>query len=148
MSGYLLDTSVLVALGRPADTKHEPVRRWYDDVPADELWTCTIALGELARGITVMPAGARRRQQEHRLHDAVVLAFADRMLGFDLDCALKWGALMGEGQLAGRVPPAIDTMIAAVAAVNALTVVTTNTRDFVMSGVACLDPTGASGKPT
>lgn len=130
MSGYLLDTSVLVTLGRPADGRHGSVRRWYDATPADELWTCTIVLGELARVVAVMSAGARRQQQEEWLHDVVVLAFADRVLGFDLDCAVKWGALMGEGQLVGRLPPAVDTMIAAIAAVNALTVVTTKHSRF------------------
>lgn len=140
MSGYLLDTSVLVALGRPADSRHESVRRWYDATPADELWTCTVVLGELARGIAVMPAGARRRRQEHWLHHTIILAFADRVLSFDLDCALRWGSLMGTGQIAGRIPPGVDAMIAAIAFANGLTVATINVRDFAPTGIPCLDP--------
>lgn len=138
MSGYLLDTSTLIDLGDLRQPRHAKARRWFDGAPDGALFTCTIVIGELARGLAALPDGARRRQEEHRLHHEVIPAFP--VLDFDLDAALKWGEIMGEGQRAGAVPPGDDAKIAAIAAVHGLTVVTGNTRDFARMSVPCLDP--------
>lgn len=141
MKGYLLHTSVLVTLGRPRDRRHAPLRRWIEDQPDDELFTCTVVIGELARGVALLGDTPRRRQEEHWLHHTMIPAFP--ILDFDLAAALRWGAFMGEGQRAGTVPPNDDAKIAAVAAAHGLTVATLNARDFDQIGVPCLDPTRA-----
>lgn len=138
MSGYLLDTNVIIDLGDLKQPRHAKVRRWFDGVPAGELRTCTIVIGELARGIAYLSDGAKRRRFEHYLHSVVIPSFP--VLEFGLDATLRWGAFMGEGQRAGRTPPTDDAKIAAVAAVHGLTVVTGNVADFAPLGVPCLDP--------
>ena len=138
MTGYLLDTSILVDLGDHRRERHPRVRRWFEDVPADELFTCTIVVGELARGVAALSDGPKRRQQEHHLHHVVIPSF--RVLPFDTDAALHWGTAMGEGQRTGAIPPNDDAKIAAIAAVRGLTVVTGNVRDFERLGVPWLDP--------
>ena len=138
MTGYLLDTSVLVDLGDHRRARHPRVRRWFEEVAADDLFTCTIVIGELARGVAALSDGHKRRQQEHHLHHVVIPSF--RVLPFDTDAALHWGTAMGEGQRTGAIPPNDDAKIAAIAAVRGLTVATGNGRDFERLGVPWLDP--------
>jgi predicted nucleic acid-binding protein len=139
VSGYLLDTSVLVTLARLRDPRHVLVRRWLDDQPDNALHTCTIGIGELARGVAALPEDQRRRREEHWLHHTLMPAFP--ILPFDLDATLRWGALMGEGQRVGTTPASDDAKIAAVASKHGLTVATINPRDFARTGVPFLDPT-------
>jgi predicted nucleic acid-binding protein len=117
------------------------VRTWFDSIPDDELFTCTVVIGELARGVANLPLGEQRRRVHHQLHHEVIPAFADRILGFDLPAALRWGFYMGEGRRTGETPPNDDLKIAAIAAVHRLTVVTANFRHFARLGVPCLNPT-------
>jgi toxin FitB len=140
VSGYLLDTNIVSFLGNPRKPQHVPVRGWYDGIPEGELFTCTIVIGELAKGVAGLPDGEERRRVEHRLHRRVIPAFADRILGFDLPAALRWGAIMGEGRRAGRTPSNDDAKIAAIAAVHGLTVATDNTDDFAGLGVSLVNP--------
>ena len=142
MTGYLLDTSILIDLGNHRQERHPRVRRWFEEVPADELCTCTIVIGELARGVAALSDGPKRRQQEHHLQHVVLPSF--RVLPFDLEAALHWGAAMGEGQRTGSIPPNDDAKIAAIAAVRGLTVATGNVRDFARLGVPWFDP-GTAG---
>jgi predicted nucleic acid-binding protein len=137
--GYLLDTSVLVTLGRLSDPRHTLVRRWVDKQPDAALCTCTIAVGEVARGVAALPDGLRRRREEPWLHHTMIPSFP--ILPFDLEASLRWGEFMGEGQRAGAVPTSDDGKIAAIAAVNGLTVATINPRDFGRIGVPFLDLT-------
>jgi predicted nucleic acid-binding protein len=65
----------------------------------------------------------------------VLPAFSERVLPFDVQAALQWGAFMGDGERAGAVPSNDDAKIAAVASVHGLTVVTANERDFAPLGV-------------
>lgn len=139
MIGYLLDTSVLIDLGDHRRPRHLLTRRWFDNASADELFVSTVSVGELARGIAALADGAKRRRQEHHLHRVVIPSF--RVVAFDLEASLRWGALMGEGQRAGQTPPNDDAKIAAIATTHGLTVVTSNARDFEPLGVPWLDPT-------
>lgn len=59
----------------------------------------------------------------------------DQILPVDARVADTWGRLNAE-----RPRPAVDTLIAATAAVHGLTVVTRNTRDFAGCGVPLVDP--------
>ncbi len=103
-----------------------------------DLHTCTIVIGELARSVAAISDGQTRRQQEHHLTHVVLPSF--QILPFDLEAALHRGAMMGEGQRAGMIPPNDDAKIAAIAAVHGLTVATGNIRDFARLGVPSMDP--------
>jgi hypothetical protein len=48
-----------------------------------------------------------------------------------LDTALCWGKLHGEAERAGEKLPAMDSLIAATAAVHGLVVVSRNKKDFL-----------------
>jgi predicted nucleic acid-binding protein len=138
VTGYLLDTSILIDLGDHRRERHPRVRRWFESVPTDDLFTCTIVIGELARGVAALSDDTRRRQQDYHLQHVVLPSL--RALPFDVEAALRWGAMMGEGQRAGTIPPNDDAKIATIAAVRGLTVATGNGRDFERLGVLWLDP--------
>jgi toxin FitB len=142
VTGYLLDTSILIDLGNHRRERLPRFRRWFEDVPVEELHTCTIVIGELARGVAAPSDGPNRRQQEHHLNHVVLPSF--RILPFDLEASLHWGAAMGEGQRTGAIPPNDHAKIAAIAAVRGLAVATGNVRDFARLGVPSVDP-GAAG---
>jgi toxin FitB len=140
VSGFLLDTSFLSVLGNAARPTYGAALRWYQAQDERDLFTCSIVIGEIARGITRLPAGDRRTHYRHWLLHEVLPVFGERILPFDIPTALQWGTFMGEGERAGTVPSNDDAKIAAVAAVHGLTIVTANERDFAPLGVPLINP--------
>ena len=140
MSGFLLDTSFLSVLGNPGRPSYGPAVRWYEANDERDLFTCAVVIGEIARGITRLRPGRRREHYRHWLRHEVLPAFGERVLPFDVQAALQWGAFMGDGERTGAVPSNDDAKIAAVASVHGLTVVTANERDFAPLGVPTANP--------
>jgi predicted nucleic acid-binding protein len=140
VSGFLLDTSFLSALGNPGRPSYRTALRWYQARDERELFTCAVVIGEIARGITRLETGRRRERYRHWLRHEVLPTFGERVLPFDVQAALQWGAFMGEGARTGAIPPNDDAKIAAVAAVHGLTIVTANERDFAALGVPVVNP--------
>ena len=131
---YLLDTNVVSELRRPRP--HPPVVAWIRAAPAESLHLSAVTIGEIQAGIEVT------RTQDPAKAAALEAWLDARLLGgFDVlpvDAAAfrEWARLMH-----GRSETLIvDAMIAAVAVVHRLTVVTRNVRDFEGLGVAVVDP--------
>ena len=61
--------------------------------------------------------------------------YADRILGFDEECAQVWGRLMSPHH-----EHPIDKQIAAIALIHDLKVVTRNVNDFRGTGVGLVNP--------
>ena len=81
---------------------------------------------------------ARRRQALiHWLEADLPAFFTGRVLAVDAPVADRWGRLVAE---AGRPLPAIDSLLAATAAVHGLVLVTRNLRDFVGLPVQVYSP--------
>ena len=101
------------------------------------LYLSAISVGELRRGVELIRH--RGELQQAALLDAwlneVLDHYGNHILAFDGDSAQVWGRL--------RLPHPeheLDKQIAAIALVNALTVVTRNTADFAGTGVNLLNP--------
>ncbi len=62
------------------------------------------------------------------------------MIGLDIPTMKLWGSLVGRLEPQGRVLPVIDSLIAAIALQNNLTLVTRNETDFAGTGVAIANP--------
>lgn len=122
---FLLDTNVLSEALKP--TPNAAALRQLDR-HADEVVTASVVWHELVFGIASLPKGKKRAFGERYL--ANVVAANIPVLGYDA-VAASWHA-HERARLAavGRTPPFIDGQIAAIAAVNGLTLVTANTRDF------------------
>ncbi|MGD0680289.1 MAG: type II toxin-antitoxin system VapC family toxin [Polyangiaceae bacterium] len=142
MTGFLLDTNVPSELTRPQSDPH--VEDWLDAVDDERLFFSVVSLGEMLKGLTVLPASRRRQELQHWIDGTLRPWFAGRMLPVTERIAERWGVLAGECQLRGRGLSVADGLIVATALEHGLTVATRNVRDFVDLGVAVFDPWSAA----
>jgi predicted nucleic acid-binding protein len=134
MAGFLLDTCVLSETRRRRPDAG--VVQFLAEADAAQLYLSVLTIGEMRKGI------AKKRLTDAEAADRLAAwalrietDFADRVLDVDVAAARLWGDLSAQGRT-----PVIDTLIAATALVHGLTVVTRNTKDFVASGAALLNP--------
>lgn len=130
---YLLDTDVVSELRRPRP--HGAVVAWLQAVEDAHLHLATVTLGEIQGGIelTREQDPGQARDLETWL-DQVSQSF--NILPMDGPAFRCWARLMHR-----RADTLYeDAMIAALATVHRLTVVTRNTRDFQGFGVELLNP--------
>ena len=131
---YLLDTNVVSELRRPRP--HPSVLCWIESVPAEQLYLSAVTIGEIQAGIEVTREQdpGRAAELEDWLDGQVVGGFD--ILAVDAAAFREWARLMHR-----RSDTLIqDAMIAAVASIRGLTVVTRNFRDFEVLGVPVLNP--------
>ena len=137
---YLLDTNVVSELRRRRP--HPSVVAWMRAVPAEQLHLSAVTIGEIQAGIEITRAQdpARAAELEAWLDGRVLGGFD--VLAMDSAAFREWGRLM-HGQSETLV---VDAMIAAVARVHRLVVVTRNARDFEEFGVGVVDPWGGGAE--
>ena len=131
---YLLDTNVVSEPLRPKPSVNIMRRLHEHDgeiaIPAP-VWH------ELRFGCAQLPKSRRRDAIERYIEDVVRTSFP--VIGYDREAA-EWHALERARLSAdGRTPPFVDGQIAAIAHVNGLAVITSNTSDFrVFQGLRVL----------
>lgn len=135
---YLLDTNVVSEL--VAARPNPGVTAWLDGVEPDQVFLSVITVGELKGGIDKLPDSKRRRQLSNWLNGDLLVRFGERVLPIDVAVALAWGTLVAQTRAAGTPIPAVDSLLAATAAVHGLTLVTRNTGDFEAAGIALHNP--------
>ncbi|MGO1410900.1 MULTISPECIES: type II toxin-antitoxin system VapC family toxin [unclassified Microbacterium] len=134
---YLLDTNVVSELRKPERRADPAVRSWVASRAPSDLCLSAITVLEVEVGIRGLER--RDRAQASRLQtwleEGLLGAFAGRILPVDVSVARR------AAQLHTPDPrPERDALIAATAAVHALTVVTRNVKDFEALDVAIIDP--------
>jgi predicted nucleic acid-binding protein len=131
---YLVDANIL---SEPTKQRPDPkVLAWLSANEMDFV-VDSIVLGEIAIGILVLPRGRKRAQLEQWL--AVVTERID-CLPWDAIVSRRWAQLVADLRKKGQTLPVLDSMIAATAMANGLTVATHNVRDFQKTGVSVVDP--------
>jgi tRNA(fMet)-specific endonuclease VapC len=117
---FLLDTNILSAhIRRPAGLAHRFTQH------SGRLYISTVSLAELyvwayRRGDTTAALAAIDTTMQYEV----------QVLLFDADCARAFGQIRADLQRRGRDSYPVDLMIAAVAIVHDLVLVTHNTTDF------------------
>jgi predicted nucleic acid-binding protein len=138
MNGFLLDTNVPSELTRP---KSDPgVEKWLDDADDELLFFSVVSLGEIFKGLTILPESKRRRDLQQWIDDMLRPWFEGRILPVSEIISERWGILAGERHVKGRPLTVGDGFIAATALEHDLTVVTRNVKHFADLGVEVFNP--------
>ena len=136
---FLLDTDALSELERLSPDPG--LLAWLETVDWLDLHLSVITVGELWKGIAQLPHGRKRRALEV-MFDLIPDRFYGRILPVDYAIAVEFGEIQAKtGPL-----PSLDTLIAATAITNRLTLVTHNSHDMARTGAPILHPwTAAQG---
>jgi toxin FitB len=138
VSAFLLDTNVISELTKP---KAEPkVTTWIDATDEELLFLSVLTLGEIRKGVVLLPRSPRRRTLETWLSNDLPLRFSGRILNIDQEVADRWGHLSGLTSARGVNVTVIDGLLAASAIQHNLTLVTRNTKDVAATGVSLFNP--------
>jgi predicted nucleic acid-binding protein len=136
---WLLDTCLLSEFVKRAP--HQGVLDWAAAQPEESLCVSVLTIGEIERGIALLPASdPRSRRLRDWLDNRVLPRFRQRILPLGLEGLREWGRRAGLLEKAGRPASALDGLLAATAHVHQLQVVTRNEADFEPWGVDCLNP--------
>ena len=135
---YLLDTNVLSEPARPSP--NPGVLAWLKDLDPLEPYLSVLTLGEIEKGLSLMPPGARKTALRGWLRHDLLERFRGRILSVDAEAAAAWGELDAQGQRIGRPLPVVDGLLLATASAHGLTLVTRNIRDCGDRGVEVLNP--------
>lgn len=135
---FLLDTCVISEL--VAKHPNQKVVEWLDAQVPDTLYISIITIGEIAKGISKITESKRKESLMKWLNETLPSRFNDRILGLDFSTMVLWGNLVGQLEQKGRPLPAMDSLIAAIAIHNGLSLVTRNEKDFAGTGVVIINP--------
>ncbi len=138
MSVFLLDTNIPseIIRARP-DPRVDAWVRVQDDVA---LHLSVVTIGELRKGLTILPESKRRSQLQDWLGSELMPLFAGRILQVTQAIAERWGVLSGQRQVVGHPLSMADGLIAATALEHGLTLVTRNIRDYESLAVTIFNP--------
>ncbi len=134
----LLDTCVISELLKPQP--NESVVKWIDEQREEQLFLCTITIGELSNGIYRLEASVRRSRYEQWFFGELIPRFGTRILVPDTDTMITWGKVTAKLQSIGYSLPAMDIIVAAIAIHNEMALVTRNSKDFERTNVSLVNP--------
>jgi predicted nucleic acid-binding protein len=133
----LLDTCVLSEMQKPNCAP--PVAPFFDGMPDSLLHISVITVGEITKGIFLLPDCPRKRILE-RWSATLTSLYGDRILPLDQSAAELWGRLTASGQSRGLTIPAADGLIAATALRHGLQVASRNVSHFEAAGAMVINP--------
>ena len=132
---FLVDTNIISEL-RKRDRANKNVRTWFASVNDDDLYLSVLVIGEIRQGIErVRARDSRQAEALEAWLGRVRKRFGPRLLPITESVAEEWGSLNRI-----RPMPTVDSLLAATAKVNGLTLVSRNLTDFSGTGISFLDP--------
>jgi toxin FitB len=138
VSGWLLDTNILSELRRK---RPEPkVVAFIAAQPLEELYVSAVTLAEIRYGIESLPDANKRAELTGWLTHKVRPMFEQRVLPISEDTMFKWRLLVEAGRKVGHTFSQPDLIIAATGLQHGLTIVSRDTREFLMARVPVLNP--------
>jgi toxin FitB len=111
------------------NTPNNLVLDWIQSQEEESLFLSVMTIGEIEKGISRLPI-SRRKDELTIWIQSLIYRFEMRILTINIEIIRHWGNLVGTLEKKGRVLPLNDSLIAATALVNNLTIVTRNEKDF------------------
>lgn len=133
----LLDTCVLSELYKPNPLSS--VQQAVEHLPDNNLYISVITLGEISKGIALLPDSRRKTDLSIWL-STIETAYGARVLPIDAEVASIWGEITAVAQNQGLIVPMADGLIAATALRYGLHLMTRNVKDFQPTGVLLINP--------
>lgn len=137
---WLFDTNALSESGRAAPDVG--FMDWLQAVETGEIRLSVLSLGEVKRGIDLLPP-SRRKSNLEAYYAVIGVRFSDQILVVDLPIVERWATLSADLRSRGLVIGVVDEVIAATALHHDLVLVTRNTRHFEPTGCRLLSPWAA-----
>lgn len=139
--GFLLDTSIVSMLAPGRNDATPELVAWLR-AHNDQLHTSSIVVFEISQGVAkLVRTGSQRKAaslgswlQSH------IDDFGDRVLALDVESAHMAGVIADAALSIGKHPGLADVLIAAIAKVHDLTLLTRNVRHFGPLGIDVVDP--------
>jgi predicted nucleic acid-binding protein len=138
LKGYLVDTNIPSELTREAPDAR--VAAFLKSAGKESVFLSVMAIGEICKGIDMLPASQKRSGLQTWLDIDVRSWFAGRILRVTESVAERWGHMAATAKQRGIAIAVLDGVIAATALEHGLTLVTRNVRDFASLGVVLLNP--------
>ena len=135
MSGFLLDIHVIAELTR--DEPQAGVVAFLEE--QEDLWLPSLAILDLEYGVQLLPHG-RRRDQLYTFLSSIVSAYHDRILPLDRKAAESSARLRARARRIGKSIDLSVALVAGIAHVNGLTLVTRNVSDFDFTEIPVANP--------
>jgi predicted nucleic acid-binding protein len=133
--GYLLDTNVVSEPIKPAPNPN--VIRWLQEISPELQYLSILSIGELRRGLEMLPAGRRREKLQLLVEHDLPGWYGARLLPVTIAIAERWGRLAAQARWS---LPRFDALIAATALHHDLRLVTRNVSDFQFPGLQVINP--------
>jgi toxin FitB len=135
---YLLDTYVISEIIKPQPD--DGVMSWLQNQDENNLYLSVLTFGEIQKGIEKARELVRKRKLQLWVEQDLKHRFEGRIITIDLDISVRWGAIQGVAELAGKPMPVIAGLIAVSGLVHNCIVVTRNIADMAQSSVELLSP--------
>lgn len=136
----VLDTNVISALMQ--STPERRVITWLNKQPSESVWTTSVNLFEILYGLNTMTKGKRREALQAAFEQALGEDLDGRILDFDAPAAREAALLSAKLRTAGKPVEIRDVQIAGIVLARRGALATRNTRHFVGTGVAIVNPWG------
>ena len=134
---YLLDTCAISESAAPQP--NDGFSSWLEAQPEEALYLSVLTVGELTRGVRLLPTGRKRASLERWLAE-LRSSFIDRLLPVDEAIAAIWGDMSAQMKRAGKALHPVDGVLAATALHHGYILVTRNARDFRVPGLTVINP--------
>lgn len=135
---YLLDTNVISEL--ISKSPNAGVIEFLNVTEEKSLFLSVITLGEIKAGIEKLPDGNKKEKLKNWLEIDLLNRFNERIIDVDLGVMMLWGEIVSQSQSLGRPLPIMDSLIAAQCALNNLTLITRNQKDFENLSLTLINP--------
>lgn len=135
---YLLDTCFISELIKPEIDCN--VVEWMQNKEEASFFISVLTIGEIHKGISKLPDSIKKRSLQEWVNVDLKKRFAGRVIEITEGIATSWGEIQGRAEKEGKKMPVLDSLIAATAIKNNLTVVTRNVKDIEHSGCQSINP--------